>query len=175
MWAAVLDYLVQHMGNFHNYVDKYLAKNSFRILNQVRPVNLWEGWCRSGSGSEFSFWCRSGSRTGLSKRCRSTSRFFPKFYTCWKIGWKKFTLIHSLGAQVYNVFLFSSKAPQMCRYLKNTCAWILYRSGSGKEIMRIRTDPDPQQWVFHIYVQRCVSATLARGSGSCLSGYEVQF
>ena len=37
MGRVPTDYLVQHMGNFHNYMDKYLVKNNFRILNQV-PV-----------------------------------------------------------------------------------------------------------------------------------------
>jgi hypothetical protein len=32
----------------------------------------------------------------------------------------------------------------LMKKVKNTCAWNLYRSGSG-QMMRVRSDPDPQQ------------------------------
>ncbi len=52
-----------------------------------------------------SFWCGSGS--GLPSTCG----YYPKFYTCWKIGQTFFTFVHSNAS--YTVFFFANHSKRL--------------------------------------------------------------
>ncbi len=63
---------------------------------------------------------------------------FTMFFLCYR--WQTYhDFKYSISDSILNFFL---------KKVKNTCAWSLYRSGSG-QMMRIRPDPDPdpQHWL----------------------------